>query len=92
MTQDRTEIPDTNQPVPKGPNDPTQRDPNPREELEIDLPNKNSETPYDKKDIKGEKATQFDGNPNPQAAPQDTFKPQDDTPARLEKKQGPEKH
>lgn len=89
MTQDRTQIPDTNQPVPKQPNDNPQREPNPHEKPEIDLPNKNSETPYDKDDIKGEKATQFDGNPNPKGTPENTFKPQDDTPTILDKKQGP---
>lgn len=89
MTKDHTPIPDTNQPAPKEPHDPAQRDPNPREELEIDLPNKNSETPYDKQDIKGDKATQFDGNPNPTATPTNTFKPQDDTPGKLDKKQDP---
>lgn len=37
-----------------------------------------------------EKATQFDGNPNPAADPPGgLFKPRDDTPAILEKKSGP---
>lgn len=37
-----------------------------------------------------EKATQFDGNPNPGTdAPPRLFKPRDDTPAILEKKSGP---
>lgn len=37
-----------------------------------------------------EKATQFDGNPNPGTEESgDLFKPRDDTPAILEKKSGP---
>ncbi|WP_143705484.1 hypothetical protein [Pollutimonas subterranea] len=42
-------------------------------------------------DAKGEKATQFDGNPNPQGAPSSPLKPKDDTPFFLEKTSGPEK-
>lgn len=91
MTQDRTEIPDTNQPAPKKPNDPSLRDPNHPKEREMDLPNKASEIPYEKKEVKGEKGTQFDGNPNPRAVPQDIFKPQDDTPAVLDKNACPTK-
>jgi len=36
------------------------------------------------------RATQFDGNPNPQAdQPSKTFSPRDDTPAVLKKRSGP---
>jgi len=39
------------------------------------------------------KATQFDGNPNPQSSESEpsTLGPKDDTPAFLEKKSGPKK-
>lgn len=37
----------------------------------------------------GDKATQFDGDPSPQAAPSTPLKPQDDTPFLLKKKSGP---
>lgn len=40
-------------------------------------------------DAKNSKATKFDGNPNPEGAERDAFKPKDDTPAFLEKKDGP---
>lgn len=43
------------------------------------------------KDAKGEKATQFDGNPNPEGAPSSPLKPKDDTPFFLEKTSGPDK-
>jgi hypothetical protein len=36
-----------------------------------------------------DKATQFDGDPNPKAAPSTPLKPQDDTPFLLKKKSGP---
>lgn len=42
------------------------------------------------KDAEGEKATQFDGNPNPQGAPSSPLKPKDDTPFFLEKTSGPD--
>ncbi|TFL13612.1 hypothetical protein CSC67_10105 [Pusillimonas caeni] len=35
------------------------------------------------------KATRFDGDPNPVGASRSAFKPQDDTPAVLDKKSGP---
>ena len=37
-------------------------------------------------EAKGEKATQFDGNPNVEQAPEGPLGPQDDTPWRLKKK------
>lgn len=37
-------------------------------------------------EAKGEKATQFDGNPNVEQAPEGPFGPKDDTPWRLKKK------
>ncbi len=36
----------------------------------------------------GDKATQFDGNPSPEAAPSSPLKPKDDTPMKLKKKDG----
>ena len=35
-----------------------------------------------------DKATRFDGNPNPQGAQSETLKPKDDTPMRLKKTEG----
>ena len=37
----------------------------------------------------GDKATQFDGDPTPKAAPSTPLKPKDDTPFLLKKKSGP---
>lgn len=56
MNQNRTENPEINQPVPKNPDQANQHEPNSKPEREIDLPNKESENPQDKKDIKGKKA------------------------------------
>ncbi|RTZ40937.1 hypothetical protein EKL30_14670 [Candidimonas sp. SYP-B2681] len=44
---------------------------------------------HDAQEAEGKKATQFDGNPNPQGAPSSTFGPKDDTPMKLEKTDGP---
>lgn len=43
----------------------------------------------DKLDSPEGKATQFDGNPNPQGADTGLSKPRDDTPAVLRKRSGP---
>jgi len=40
-------------------------------------------------EAEGAKATRFDGDPNPVGASRSAFKPQDDTPAVLDKKRGP---
>jgi len=40
-------------------------------------------------EAEGAKATRFDGDPNPVGASRSAFKPQDDTPAVLDKKSGP---
>jgi len=40
---------------------------------------------HSRQEAKGQKATQFDGNPNPEGASSSTFKPADDTPLRLHK-------
>ena len=40
-------------------------------------------------DATGDKATQFDGDPSPKAAPSTPLKPKDDTPFLLKKKSGP---
>lgn len=42
----------------------------------------------DREEAKGHKATQFDGNPNPQGTDYTTFGPKDDTPMKLEKIEG----
>ncbi|HLU15532.1 MAG TPA: hypothetical protein VKZ71_06835 [Burkholderiaceae bacterium] len=39
-------------------------------------------------DTPADKATRFDGNPNPQGAQSETLKPKDDTPMRLKKTEG----
>ena len=38
--------------------------------------------------VNDDRATQFDGDPNPKGAPSGLFGPQDDTPLTLKKKQG----
>lgn len=64
-------------------NDPAKKRPNQSVEDQNRASNKKLDTPQ-------EKATQFDGNPNP-AEDNDSgiFKPKDDTPARLRTKEGP---
>ncbi len=53
MKQNQTETPDTTQPVPKSPEPDNQPRSTPKPEREIDLPNKESENPHERKDIKG---------------------------------------
>lgn len=40
-------------------------------------------------EAKGQKATQFDGSPNPQGTSSSALKPKDDTPMTLKKSEGP---
>lgn len=42
-----------------------------------------------RKTAQDDKATRFDGDPNPKGSKSDVFKPKDDTPFRLKKKDGP---
>lgn len=89
MTQDKAEIKD-NTPQPRNPNDPAEiREPNPREELKRELPNKNPEDKRDRKEAENQKVTQFDGNPNPQGTQTHLLGPKDDTPLKLDKVKGP---
>lgn len=63
------------------------REQDPRDELGLRSPAEHSESaPTRDTDTK---ATQFDGNPNPQGAASGTLKPKDDTPLTLKKKDGP---
>ncbi len=60
----------------------------PRSELGLKSPAEESEDSSERsgrQEAEGRKATQFDGNPNPQGAPSSPLKPQDDTPMTLGK-------
>lgn len=73
-------------PTPPSDKDARRLERDPRTELGLksptdDLSEANENTPE-------RKATQFDGNPNPQGAQSDTFTPKDDTPLHLKKYEG----
>ncbi len=60
----------------------------PRSELGLKSPVEESEGASersDRQEAQGQKATQFDGNPNPQGAPSSPLGPKDDTPTILGK-------
>ncbi|MFW7343691.1 hypothetical protein V0R37_19360 [Pollutimonas sp. H1-120] len=64
----------------------------PRSELGLKSPIKESEGAsqrMNRQESQGRKATQFNGNPNPQGAHSSALKPKDDTPAKLDKSEGP---
>lgn len=74
---------------PKGTPD-TGHELDPRAELGLKTPTKDSvDEEMKRQKAEGQKATQFDGSPNPQGARSSAFKPEDDTPARLKKTEGP---
>jgi hypothetical protein len=61
----------------------------PRQELGLKSVAKESESVSEnhrRQEMQGQKATQFDGNPNPQGAPSSPLGPKDETPLVLEKK------
>lgn len=66
----------------------------PRAELGLKSPTKDagadeSDTEQKRQEAEGRKATQFDGNPNPQGAVTTALGPKDDTPSKLKKVEGP---
>jgi len=65
----------------------------PRAELGLKRPSKDAnddkKTQLNRQEAEKQKATQFDGNPNPEGASVSTFGPKDDTPMKLEKVKGP---
>ncbi|UYO92335.1 hypothetical protein [Pollutimonas sp. M17] len=68
----------------------TKRDP--RSELGLKSPvkeAKDTEERMNRQEAQGGKATQFDGSPAPQGSASTSFKPKDDTPAKLKKSEGP---
>lgn len=70
----------------------THQDHDPRAELGLRSPeevSESSDASQSRLEAEGQKATRFDGHPNPQGAASDTLKPRDDTPMKLEKKEGP---
>lgn len=70
----------------------TREDHDPRAELGLRSPEELSESTdgnQKRKEAEGQKATRFDGSPNPDGASSETLKPRDDTPMTLERKEGP---
>lgn len=70
----------------------TEKDHDPRAELGLRSPeelSENTDARQNHSDAQKQKATQFDGSPAPKGAPSETLKPKDDTPMKLEKRQGP---
>ncbi len=66
----------------------------PRAELGLKDPGKDQQPQENDKDrtaaeAQGQKATLFDGNPNPTGADSSVLRPKDDTPIRLKKTEGP---
>lgn len=62
--------------------DTAQNELDPRSELGLKSPTKDSESASERssrQEAKGQKATQFNGNPNPQGAPSSPLKPEDDS-------------
>jgi hypothetical protein len=65
-----------------------QNESDPRSELGLKSPVEKSEGRSERRgrqEAEGQKATQFDGNPNPQEVPSSALKPEDDTPMTLAK-------
>jgi len=89
MIKDKTQVNEPGQQEHDNGKPDKQRDPEPRKPLEQELPNKEQEDGTKPQEAKNQKATRFDGSPNPHAAPNTALKPQDDTPSRLEKRSGP---
>jgi len=66
----------------------------PRAELGLKDPGGDQQRQENDKDrtaaeAQGQKATRFDGNPNPTGAESSVLRPKDDTPIRLKKNEGP---
>ncbi len=92
MTTDKSKSDKTGVHEPSQNDSQAQRKLDPREELGLKSPVPKPEDSHTSKSElteKGQKATEFDGDPAPQGAPSSAFKPKDDTPMKLGKSEGP---
>lgn len=85
MTQSRLTPDEPDKPIDIQQDQPVSPTKDPRAELGLKSPTKDAFDANSRQEAQGQKATQFDGSPNPQGAPVSPVGPKDDTPTTLGK-------